>query len=193
MVYYRDSVTEQSWQLLKKLKRQFKFCLIGGWAVWLYTKQLKSKDIDIVVEAKELTKLKENYDLFKNERLKKYEFRQGEVAVDVYSAYYSDLGLKAEKILTDCRIIEGFSVPSPETLFILKLTAWLDRRASPKGRKDLLDMISLLGQQKIKLSKIKHEGVKTFVKQLNLLIAVPELNLNQHLWSRIKKLLLTSR
>ena len=55
MAYYRDSVTEASWQLLQKLKREYKFCLIGGWAVWLYTKQLKSKDIDLVVAPEELS------------------------------------------------------------------------------------------------------------------------------------------
>jgi len=111
MIYYRDSVTEASWQLLKDLKRQFNFCLIGGWAVWLYTHQLKSKDIDIVVKPDELSRIRGKYELFRNERLKKYEFRQGEVQIDVYPAYYSDLGIKAEKILADCRTVVGFSVP----------------------------------------------------------------------------------
>ena len=59
MAYYRDSVTEASWQLLQKLKREYKFCLIG-WAVWLYTKQLKSKDIDLVVAPEELSRIREN-------------------------------------------------------------------------------------------------------------------------------------
>lgn len=57
MVYYRDSVTQASWQLLQELKRQFKFGLIGGWAVWLYTQKSKSKDIDIVVEPEELSQI----------------------------------------------------------------------------------------------------------------------------------------
>jgi len=104
MVFYRDSVTESSWQLLQELKRQFKFCLIGGWAVWLYTQQLKSKDIDMVIDLGQLSKLRQKYDLVKNERLKKHQFRRGEVEVDVYTPYYSNLGIKAEKILTASRI-----------------------------------------------------------------------------------------
>jgi hypothetical protein len=193
MAYYRNSVTDQSWQFLKKLKKEFTFCLIGGWAIWLYTEQLKSKDIDIVVEAQELTKIRKKYELFKNERLKKYEFRQGEIQIDVYSAYYSDLGIKAETVLKQTRIVEGFSLPKPETLLILKLSAWLDRRASPKGKKDLLDMISLLLTDKAKLTELKHPNKYVLVKELRLLTAVPELNLNQHQWGRIKKSWLTSR
>ena len=187
MIYYRDSVTEASWQLLKELKRQFKFCLIGGWAVWLYTRRLKSKDIDLVVGPEELGRIRRKYELFKNERLKKYEFRQGEAQVDVYPAYYSDLGVKAEKILTDCRIVEGFLVPAPELLFILKLVAWLGRKSSPKGRKDLIDLISLLQTQKLAKSKLKHAGMKILVKELKLLVSLPELNLNQQQLVRAKK------
>lgn len=187
MNYYRDSVTEASWQLLKELKRQFNFCLIGGWAVWLYTRQLKSKDIDLVVKPEELSRIRRKYELFKNERLKKYEFRQGEAQVDVYPAYYSDLGIEAEKILQDCRIVEGFSLPSPEVLFILKLAAWLGRKNSPKGRKDLIDLVSLLMTAGFDRAKLKHDGLKILIQELYLLADLPELNLNQHRWSKLKK------
>ena len=187
MDYYRDSVTEKSWQLLKGLRKQFKFCLIGGWAVWLYTKKLKSKDIDIVVDLDQLSELRQKYELFKNERLKKYEFRQGEAQVDVYPAYYSELGIEAEKILEDCRIVEGFSLPAPELLFILKLVAWLGRKNSPKGRKDLIDLVSLLETQRFDLGKLKHPGIKILTKELKLLMSLPELNLNQHQLARAKK------
>lgn len=187
MNYYRDSVTEASWQLLKELKRQFQFCLIGGWAVWLYTRQLKSKDIDLVVKPEELSRIRRKYELFKNERLKKYEFRQGEAQADVYAAYYSDLGIKAEKILTGCRIVEGFSLPSPEVLFSLKLTAWLGRKNSPKGRKDLIDLVSLLMTAGFDCAKLKHDGLKILIEELRLLTDLPELNLNQHQLARAKK------
>lgn len=174
-MYYRDSVTEASWQLLKELKRQ-----------------LKSKDIDLVVKPEELSRIRRKYELFKNERLKKYEFRQGEAQVDVYPAYYSDLGIEAEKILQDCRIVEGFSLPSPELLFILKLAAWLGRKNSPKGRKDLIDLVSLLELQKLDPKKLKYSGVKVLIKELILLRSLPELNLNQHQLARAKKRWLAS-
>ena len=187
MDWYRDSVTESSWQLLQELKRQFNFCLIGGWAVWLYTKQLKSKDIDLVVAPEELSQIRRIYDLTRNERLKKYELRRGEVQVDVYSAYYSDLGVAAEKILADCRIVTGFSVPAPETLFILKLAAWLERKNSPKGRKDLIDMLSLLQLQQLDKNKLKFPQLSSLIKEIKQLIEVPELKLNRHQTAKQKK------
>ena len=49
MNYYRDIITDQSWNTLKELSKTVDCILIGGWAVWIYTKQLKSKDIDIIV------------------------------------------------------------------------------------------------------------------------------------------------
>jgi len=190
MIYYRDSVTEASWRLLKELKRQFNFCLIGGWAVWLYTHQLKSKDIDIVIKPDELSRIRKKYELFKNDRLKKYEFRKGEVQIDVYPAYYADLGIKAEEILSNSRIVEGFLVPVPEVLFILKLSAWLERKHSAKGRKDLVDLISLLQIIDGKEVKLNHPGIKNLTQELQAIAAVPELNLNRHQWSRAKKRLL---
>ncbi|MEK7513506.1 MAG: hypothetical protein AAB430_02830 [Patescibacteria group bacterium] len=195
MAYYRDSVTEASWQLLQKLKREYKFCLIGGWAVWLYTKQLKSKDIDLVVAPEELSRIREKYALVKNDRLKKYEFRQGEVQIDVYSAYYSDLGLAAELILDNQIIKEGFKIPAIELLIVLKLVAWIGRRGSGKGRKDLIDIVSLvdLGEcQKEKLTRwLKKTGMenagKELIKAIKQLSTMEELGLNQHQIARRKK------
>lgn len=46
MAYYNDLITEKSWQYLQTLRRETNFVLIGGWAVYLYTKSLKSKDFD---------------------------------------------------------------------------------------------------------------------------------------------------
>lgn len=77
MQYYHKLVTDKSYQFLQNLKRSYEFVLIGGWAVYLYTQALKSKDIDIIVDYKELAKLKENFDVFKNDRLKKYEIKTG--------------------------------------------------------------------------------------------------------------------
>ncbi|MFH0943107.1 MAG: hypothetical protein V1810_02920 [Candidatus Beckwithbacteria bacterium] len=187
MGFYRDSVTAKSWQLLKILKQQYQFCLIGGWAVWLYTKKLKSKDIDIVVDLNQLAKLKQDYDLFKNERLKKYELKQGEVDVDIYAPFYSEIGIKAEEILEDMLVVSGFTVPSPELLFNLKLNAWLDRRISAKGRKDLIDLAALLETQKLDRRKLQNKGLKILVKELRLLPSLTEINLNQHYLSRAKK------
>ena len=48
MEYYHDLVTQKSWEELQQLRKIIDFVLIGGWATYLYTKTLKSKDIDII-------------------------------------------------------------------------------------------------------------------------------------------------
>jgi len=68
MEYYHDLITEKSFKILQDLKREFDFILIGGWAIFLYTKALKSKDIDIIVDYDELEKFKKEFDIVKNER-----------------------------------------------------------------------------------------------------------------------------
>lgn len=195
MNFYRDSVVQKSWELLTGLKRQYKFVLIGGWAVWLYTRQLKSKDIDIVVDLSELEKLKNSYDMFKNDRLKKYELRQGEVEIDVYTPYFSDPGIAAEDIVTDARIVAGFRLPSRELLLGLKIVAWFNRRASPKGRKDLIDIIGLLNNPLINADRIsrwlKREEFRSKLSHLTETIqdltSVSELELNRHQTAKAKK------
>ena len=69
MAYYHDLITEQSWQELIQLKNSIPFVLIGGWATYLYTKSLKSKDIDIIIDYPVLSRLKVAYDIRKNDRL----------------------------------------------------------------------------------------------------------------------------
>lgn len=195
MNFYRDSVVQKSWELLTDLQRKYKFVLIGGWAVWLYTRQLKSKDIDIVADLSELEKLKNSYDIFKNGRLKKYEFRREEVEIDVYTPYFSNPGIPAEDIVADARIVEGFRLPSRELLLGLKIAAWSNRRASSKGRKDLVDIIGLLDTPLINADRIgrwlKREEIGPKISQLTetiqSLTSVSELELNRHQTAKAKK------
>ncbi|HCM37150.1 MAG: hypothetical protein UV61_C0013G0012 [Candidatus Gottesmanbacteria bacterium GW2011_GWB1_43_11] len=195
MAYYRDSVTQKSWLFLQELRRKFHFVLIGGWAIWLYTRQLKSKDIDIVVELSELDKLKTTYDLTKNERLKKYEIKQGEVDVDIYVPFYSTPGVAAEQILKNVVEIESFKIPSRELLLVLKTVAWKSRRMSAKGRKDLIDIVSLLATGKLaagKLNDLFTEGPlrmakEALIEELKTATDIGELSLNQHQVARAKK------
>ncbi|PJA52723.1 hypothetical protein CO166_04510, partial [Candidatus Roizmanbacteria bacterium CG_4_9_14_3_um_filter_36_11] len=74
--FYQSIVTEKSWKMLQMLKKNIDFILIGGWAVYLYAKTLKSKDIDIIVDYQELDKIKKNFQLIKNDRLRKYEIKK---------------------------------------------------------------------------------------------------------------------
>jgi hypothetical protein len=52
--FWNSLLTEKSWEILQELRKKHNFVLIGGWAVYLMTKQHKSKDIDMVISIKEL-------------------------------------------------------------------------------------------------------------------------------------------
>lgn len=142
MEYWHNLLTEKSWDLLKRLKRKFNFILIGGWATYLYARAMKSRDIDMIVDFKTLAKIKKEFDLRKNDNLKKYEIKIEEVDIDIYIPYYSKLVIPLEKIRNEK--IGGFTLPKIEELLILKQDAEKDRGPSEKGEKDRIDILSLL-------------------------------------------------
>lgn len=142
--YYQDIITEKSWRLLQSFRKEADFILIGGWAVYLYTQGLKSKDIDIIIDYQELGKLKTKYNVVKNDRSNKYEIKKEGIDIDIYLPYFSNLGLPVERLLKYKENLEGFAVLKKEVLLLIKLKAYLARKATIKGQKDKLDTISLL-------------------------------------------------
>lgn len=193
MAYYRDTVTDHSWKLLTILAGQIPFILIGGWAVWLYTKALKSKDIDIIIDLTTLGKLRETYDVVKNNRLHKYEIIHGPVDVDIYVPHWSQLGLPIQAILSHREAIEQFRAPRPEILTILKQVAYSNRVGSVKGKKDLIDIVALLSLPSFDWDFYLSVLKKTDMPVINIkeilrgIVEVPELSLNRHAFSRLKK------
>jgi hypothetical protein len=194
MAYYHDLITQKSWEELKKLKKTTNFILIGGWAVYLYAKTLKSKDIDILIEYSEIVKLKKNYDFTKNERLKKYEARRGEVQIDVYLPHYSELGIPIEDLMNQKTSIEGFDVLKKEYLIALKLFTLKARGRTVKGQKDFLDLLSLFMIAEINkktlnfiINKYKLNSSLIFFREMmDEYVEIPELNLNKHLYKKLK-------
>jgi len=197
MQFYHSLVTEKSYEFLQDLKRDYKFILIGGWAVFLYTRALKSKDIDIIVNYDELAKLRESFEVFKNDRLKKYEIKTGEFDIDIYLPHYSQLGIDAQEIQKKSAAREGFVVPELEMLFLLKLFAWENRKGSAKGRKDELDIFSLIFlpefSSKKYLTQIKKLGMEKLHKDLVALIKntsrIEELGINEQKMAKLKKII----
>lgn len=190
MDYYRDTVTDLSWNHLTDLAVTYKFTLIGGWAVWLHTKALKSKDIDIIIDLPTLGKLRESFNVTKNERLQKYEIIRDSVHIDIYVPHWSDLGIPTKTINNNLMTLAGFRVPKPEILLILKQVAYEARVGSAKGRKDLLDMISLLSLPEFSWALYRQLMRKTGIpltKILRPIVDVPELSLNRHAFSKLKK------
>lgn len=151
--YWHDIQTEKSWKILQGMKGKFPFTLIGGWAVYLWARSQKSKDIDIIVDIKTLAMLKKNYDLRKNDLMKKYEIKTDDIDIDIYAKHYSQLGIPIEDIETTT--IEGFEVAKPEFLLALKQAAEMARRESEKGEKDRIDIFGMLLKCEIDFRKYR--------------------------------------
>ena len=199
MAYYHDLVTQQSWKELKKLGAICDFTLLGGWAVYLYTHGLKSKDIDILVDYDQLPKLQKNFEFIKNNRLHKYEAIRGPVQIDIYTPHYSELGIPVEILLAQNQIVDGFSVILPQYLVLLKLFTLSQRGRTPKGRKDFLDLFSLYLSLKdspfMLATQLAHEyalvsSLRFFSQILSENTDLPELTLNNHQFAPLKKSLL---
>jgi len=180
-------------------KEKFKFILIGGWAAYLYTGQHKSKDIDIIIpDFNNLEVLKREYNLIKNDNLRKYEIKMDEIEIDIYLPYYSRLSIPLEDVLNKTENVMGFSVVSPEVLLVLKQGAEIDRRDSVKGQKDRIDIMTLLSYSKVDFNKymllLKKYKIKHFSKRLKEIIRnfkdIKHLNLNERKYAIIKKRIL---
>lgn len=195
MAFYHEMITEKSWQELQILVKNIRFVLIGGWAVYLYTKALKSKDIDILVDYDQLPELQKNYTLSKNDRLKKYEARKGPVEIDIYLPHFSNLGIPIPDLMKSARSYEGFTIIAADALLTLKLYTLLQRGRTPKGRKDFIDILSLFRLPDISGGKIKKmvekyrldKAWKNFLEHLTEHRELPEAGLNQHQFSKLKK------
>lgn len=201
MAYYHDLVTEKSWRELQQLHQRIDFVLIGGWAVYLYTQALKSKDIDVVIDYHQLPALQKYYDLTKNDRLKKYQARRGEVEIDIYLPHYSELGIPVEELILHTHSLEGFGVLKLEYLLALKIYTLSQRGRSAKGKKDLLDVISLLEMGNANVKQVQalltQHGLssswKTFQQFLSEYTHIPELGLSAHAYAKLKRQLIKKK
>jgi len=193
--FWHSQLEDLSFRTLQNLKREFDFVLVGGWAIYFYTKSLKSRDIDIIVRPEVLSKLKQKFEVVKNEQLRKYEIKTAEFDIDIYLPYYSSLGIPAEDILKKTIILEGFRVPEREILLILKIFVFSKRKDSLKGQKDKIDIISLLYNDSINkekfLNTLKKYNLLYLKKELRNIfketVEVEEINLNQKKFADLKK------
>lgn len=200
MDYWHNLVTQKSFDILKKLRKDYSFILIGGWAIYFYTKALKSKDVDIIVDYEELARLKEKFPLTKNERLRKYEIKNEEIDIDIYVPYYSNPGLPAEAMKEYTTEREGFHLPVPEALLILKQKAFLERKNSIKGEKDKIDIFSLLKGTSFDFSRyfkiLKLHNKTEFAQELIKLVQdtreVKEISLNRQSFAKLRKKILVN-
>jgi hypothetical protein len=144
MEFWNSEITNDSWNELLVLSRTYNFILIGGWAIYLYTKLQKSRDIDIVVDYDQFWILSKDFQLRKNPSLRKYEIKFQKFDIDVYTPFYSRLTVPVQDLINNFTIIENIKVPKIEELLILKLGAFDERVDSIKGQKDRLDIAGLV-------------------------------------------------
>ena len=198
MEFWNSELTEESWNKLVELREEADFVLIGGWAVYLYSKLHKSKDIDIIIDYDVLGELKARYAIEKNDRLSKYEIKLEKFDIDVYLPGYSRLTIPAEDILSDYkRELDGFVVPTPEALLTLKLGSLIERRDSIKGSKDQIDALGMLFYSGIDLNRLdkilKRYGLGDYFRVLQNLLRTFDkdmlkyLNLNEKSYSKLKR------
>lgn len=200
MEFWNSLLTEKSWKIMQDLKKEeFRFIVIGGWAAYLWTKQHKSKVIDVIIpEWSDLELLGKKFTLTKNSRLNKYEVKFGDIDLDIYLPYYSKIALPLEDISGETAKIEGFEVVLPEILLILKQGAEYDRKDSIKGQKDRIDIMTILCYAKIDFNKYRKLLVKykldKYRYRLKEIITtfkdIKHLNLNLVEFTKLKKNLL---
>lgn len=174
MEFWNDIATDRSWNVLIKLAKQFDFVIIGGWAAYLHTKTMKSKDIDIVVNFDTLEKMALNYNLKKNTNLKKYEIIIDEISVDIYVPFFSKFAISLNEIENYFTSIEGMKVVTPEILLVLKQQAELERNDSIKGQKDRIDILNIMVNSKIDMKKylrfVKKYDLKDYPSRLREIV-----------------------
>lgn len=177
MQFWNSTLTEKSWKILQNLReKNFNFIVIGGWAAYLWTNLHKSKDIDIVLkDFEDLAFLKKNYNLIKNDNLKKYEIKIEEIDIDIYVPFFSKLAISVDEVRKHTTKIQNFEVIKSEVLLILKQGAEQDRESSVKGEKDRIDIMTLLffGDIDFKsyFSLLKKYRIEHFYRRLKNIIS----------------------
>lgn len=173
--FWNENLTQESWKALISLSKKYKFILIGGWAAFLWTRTHKSKDIDIVVDLAGLNALRSEFEVQKNERMRKYEIRMEKFDIDIYLPFYSRLAIPLQDLGNYCQSVEGIKLANPQALLILKQAAEIDRRGSTKGRKDAIDIMCLLLYSGISLEKyvalLKKYSLKKYLGELIHVVA----------------------
>lgn len=197
MEFWNSEITNDSWNELLVLSRTYNFILIGEWAIYLYTKLHKSRDIDIVVDYDQFWILSKDFQLRKNPSLRKYEIKFQKFDIDVYTPFYSRLTVPVQDLINNFTIIENIKVPKIEELLILKLGAFDERVDSIKGQKDRLDIAGLVFYSSVDYARFtellnKYEKRVYYKLLMNAVGNIDPrllqyLNLNESTYAKMKK------
>jgi hypothetical protein len=154
-LFWNKEKTKDSFNVLHKLAKELDFVLIGGWAVYYYTKQQESLDVDIAIQYDKLEYFRKfGINQYENTKIK-YSIMDN-IYIDIFLSEFSEkeLLVPISFILKNYELIDGIKVVERNVLLILKLSGYF-RSDETKVRKDVVDVISLLFYGNIDLSKIK--------------------------------------
>jgi len=197
MEFWNSEITNDSWNELLVLSRTYNFILIGEWAIYLYTKLHKSRDIDIVVDYDQFWVLSKDFQLRKNPSVRRYEIKFRKFDIYIYTPFYSRLTVPVQDLINNFTIIENIKVPKIEELLILKLGAFDERVDSIKGQKDRLDIAGLVFYSSVDYARFtellnKYEK-RVYYKLLMNAVGninprlLQYLNLNESTYAKMKK------
>lgn len=154
-LFWNREKTSGSFAVLRSLVSDgLDFVLIGGWAVYYYTRQQESLDVDIAISYDRLEFFR-NAGIADHEGTRiKYSIRNG-IYVDIFVSEFSDpdLPISVSEILKHFNAIDGVKVVDREMLLLLKLWGYF-RDDEVKVRKDIIDVASLVIYGDINLSRV---------------------------------------
>ena len=197
MEFWNSEITNDSWNELLVLSRTYNFILIGEWAIYLYTKLHKSRDIDIVVDYDQFWVLSKDFQLRKNPSVRRYEIKFRKFDIYIYTPFYSRLTVPVQDLINNFTIIENIKVSKIEELLILKLGAFDERVDSIKGQKDRLDIAGLVFYSSVDYARFtellnKYEKRVYYKLLMNAVGNIDPrllqyLNLNESTYAKMKK------
>ena len=125
---------------------------IGGVGVFVHTQSHPSlrrftafsHDGDLVMARSDFMDLRDLEVVTTNRRSNKHEFRRNGLQFDVYEEGSSGLIVPVAEILASSQAREGLRVACLQHLLALKLEAYKDREATPKGEKDAADAFKIV-------------------------------------------------
>jgi hypothetical protein len=136
--------------------------VIGGFAVRAHGASSFSHDGDIMVDMSTYGDLRDQYIVFKTERLGKSEFRTpSNIEIDVYVENQHKLKIPFDEAQAYAVKKNDLWVACVEHLLVLKLDALKDRHNTDKGDKDIQDMLLLLTRGAITHPELLHKHLNS--------------------------------
>ena len=133
---------------------------IGGLAVFEHAKTLgsnmleSSHDIDFYISMQGHMKLRDEHQVYRNERLQKDSVLVNGQDLDAYVEHRHGLCVPYDQLAANSILIDGMRIASLEHLLILKIDAARNRMGTGKGEKDMRDLariVLLLDKPNMKL------------------------------------------